>query len=247
MRRAIALTLVLLFGAPLVADAQMTYRLRGVVRDNSGKPVEGARVRVEALNGFRGEQFVGQREFATTTNGKGEWVILGVISGIWAIEATAPEVIPQVILLPINFTNRTPQSARGGSFPWDVFLTVRRTTNERLTAAAAAATARRADEAVQVIGTLAAETDPEVVCAAGELALMVRQFGLANALFTQIAKTDPKNSCATVGMASSALMQNDFDRAAKMMWAAIDLVPREQRPAFGAAVKDLQQIAGTNQ
>ena len=39
-------------------------------------------------------------------------------------------------------------------------------------------------------------------------------------------------------------MQNDFDTAAKFLWAAIDAVPRKQRAALGAAVKDLQGIAG---
>jgi hypothetical protein len=39
-------------------------------------------------------------------------------------------------------------------------------------------------------------------------------------------------------------MQNDFDTAARMLWAASDLVPRDQRAAFGAAIKDLQGITG---
>jgi len=40
-------------------------------------------------------------------------------------------------------------------------------------------------------------------------------------------------------------MLNNFDRAATMLFKAIHLVPRvprERRPALGAAVKDLQQI-----
>ena len=46
-------------------------------------------------------------------------------------------------------------------------------------------------------------------------------------------------------MASAALMQNDFDTAAKMLWIAVDLAPRDQRAALGAAFKDLQQITST--
>lgn len=223
----------------------MTCRVRGTMHDNEGKPVANANVRVAALIGFRGEQFVGQKEFVTTANAKGEWVVLGLTSGIWAVEATAPEVIPQVVLLPINFTNRKPQSAQGGSSSWDLPLRVRRTTHVGLTTAAAAATAHRTDEATAVIGGLAGESDPEVLCAAGELALLVRQNGLANAIFTQVLETQPKHACATLGAASTALMQNDLDAASKMLWAAIDLAPREQPPALGAAVKDLQTISGT--
>ena len=230
---------------PAGAAAQMTYRLRGVVKDDSGTAVAGVKVRAEALTGFRGEQFVGQKEFETTTNAKGEWTILGLTSGIWAFEATAPELIPQVVLLPINFTNRKPQSGAGGAFPWELPLSVRRIKHAGLVTATNAAVGRRADEAVNAIGALLTETDAEVLCAAGELALLVRQNGLGRAIFEQVLKQQPKHTCATVGLASAALMQNDFDTAAKMLWAAIELAPREQRPAFGAAVKDLQQIAST--
>ena len=122
---------------------------------------------------------------------------------------------------------------------------VRRSTNGGLVKAAAAATARRGDEALALIGGLAAETDPDVLCAAGELALLVRHNGLARALFAQVLDKQAKHGCATLGMASAALLQNNLDVASKMLWAAIDLAPREQRAALGAAVKDLQQISGT--
>lgn len=68
--------------------SQMTCHVRGTVHDNEGKPVANANVRVAALIGFRGEQFVGQKEFVTTANAKGEWVVLGLTPGIWAVEAT---------------------------------------------------------------------------------------------------------------------------------------------------------------
>jgi hypothetical protein len=226
------------------ASAQMTYRLKGTVKDNTGKTVEGATVRAEALIGFRGEQFVGQRDFQTTTNAKGEWTILGLTSGIWAFEASAPEMVPQSIVLPINFTNRKPQSATGGSFSWDLPMQVRRTTHAHLNTAATAAMTKRTDEAVAAVGAVASEKDADLLCSAGEVALFVRQHGLARAVFDQLVKHDARNACGTRGLASAALMQNDLDVASKMLWSAIDLLPRDQRPAYGAAVKDLQQISG---
>ena len=247
MRTTLALLVTCLLALTLTTTAQMAYRVKGTVKDNDGKPVAGAQVRAEALIGFRGEQFAGQKEFATTTNARGEWTLLGLTSGLWAFEATAAEVVPQVIVLPINFTNRKPQSATGGSFPWDLPMTVRRTTHPGLTAAATAAMAGKIDDTVASVGGMAADPDADLLCAAGEVALLVRQHGLAGAIFEQIIKQHPKHACGVRGLASSALMRNDLDTAAKMLWNAIDLVPRDQRPALGAAVKDLQAVTGTKQ
>jgi len=247
MMRVFSLVMAAMLAQSIAASAQMTYRLKGVVRDNEGKVVEGVRVRGEALIGFRGEQFVGQKEFSSTTNAKGEWNMLGLTSGIWAFEATGPDLIPQVVLLPINFTNRKPQSGQGGAFSWDLPLWVRRFKQEALVTAAKAAAARQTSDAIAAISSVTAEKDPEVLCAAGELALLVRHNGLARAIFEQILKAEPKHPCATLGMSSSALMQNNYDLAAKMLWEAVDLVPQPQRAALGAAIKDLQQITGTRQ
>jgi hypothetical protein len=244
MLKTFALVLLIVLATAIRFDAQMTYRLRGTVKDNDGKPVAGASVRAEALTGFRGEQFVGQKEFATKTNDHGEWTILGLTSGIWAFEATGDNVVPQVVLQPINFTSRKPQGITGNSFSWALPLTVRRTTHASLNTAAAAATEGRVVDAVTSVGVVASETDPDLLCSAGEVALLVRQHGLAGAIFEQVLKQHAKHGCAMRGRGSAALMQNDFDTAAKMLWAAIDLLPREQRAALGAAVKDLQGITG---
>jgi hypothetical protein len=245
LKRAMSLGLMLTVLVPAWSTAQMTYRLKGTVKDHEGKPVEGAKVRAEALIGFRGEQFVGQKEFETTTNARGEWTILGLTSGLWTFEASAPELVPQAIVLPINFTNRKPQSAAGGSFSWELPMTLRRTTHQQLQSAGAAAAAKRTEEAVATIGLIAGDKDPDVLCSAGEAALFVRQHGLARAVFEQVVKRDAKHGCATRGLASAAMMQSDLDRAARMLWTVLDLLPRDQRPAYGAALKDLQQITGT--
>ena len=60
LRRILAFA-ILVVTLPLARHAQMTYRLKGTVKDSDGKPVSGARVRADALTGFRGEQFVGQK------------------------------------------------------------------------------------------------------------------------------------------------------------------------------------------
>jgi hypothetical protein len=239
-KAAILLALVLALGGS--AAAQMSYRLKGTVKDDKGAPVAGARVRAEAIQGFRGEQFVGQKEFATRTNEKGEWSILGLTAGIWVFEATAPNLMPHVVVLPVQYTSRKPQSATGGQLSWDLPMTERNTTNEMLKKAAEAAVAGRSDEAVSLAGRTTEEKDPDTLCAAGHVALLVRQHGLAGVLFRQAATLDKKHACASLGLASAALMQGDVIGGSKLLWSARDLAAPTERRALAAAITDLQQI-----
>ena len=208
MSRATLLFLAVVFLAT-DAFAQTSYRLKGTVKDEKGAAVSGARIRAEALSGFRGEQFVGQKEFAVTSNDKGEWTILGLTSGIWTFEATAPGLAPNVIVLPVQYTQRKMQSATGGQLAWDLPMTLVRSSNAMLQRASEAAAAGRADEAVSLAGGLAEEKDLDAVCGGGQVALLLRQDGLAGALFRQAAKLDPKSSCASLGLSSTALMRGD--------------------------------------
>ena len=51
-------------------------RLTGKVLTDTGAPMTDADVRVEAMFGFAGGDFLGQRTFAARTNAKGEWALL---------------------------------------------------------------------------------------------------------------------------------------------------------------------------
>jgi hypothetical protein len=226
------------------AAAQTSYRLKGTVKDEKGAAVAGARVRAEAIQGFRGEQFVGQKEFATTTNEKGEWNILGLTAGMWTFEATAPGLTPQVIVIPIQYTNRKMVSAIGGQLSWDLPMTITHTSHALLKSAIEAAAAGRSDEAISLTGGVAEDQDLEVVCGGGQIALLLRQHGLAAAMFRHIAAREPKHACAALGQSSAALMQGDVVNGGKLLWAARDLAPQNQRRALAAAITDLQQISG---
>lgn len=243
-RDALLLACCLLMATAHPAPAQTSYRLKGTVKDETGAAVSGARVRAEALAGFRGEQFVGQKEFAVTTNGKGEWIILGLTSGIWSFAATAPGLTPNVIVLPVNYTQRKMQSATGGQLPWDLPMTVAHTSHAMLKSATEAAMAGRGDEAVSLAGGVAEDKDPEVLCGGGQVALLQRSDGLARALFQQIARLEPKHPCASLGLSSAALMRGDVVGAGKLLWDARDAVSQGQRRALAAAVTDLQQVSG---
>jgi hypothetical protein len=238
---------VLSFAFALIAtpaSAQTSYRLKGTLKDDKGAPIAGGRVRAEALQGFRGEQFVGQKKFSVTSNDKGEWTILGLTSGMWAFDATAPGLAPQVIVLPVQYTNRKMQSATGGQLPWELPMTLLRSDNASVQTASEAAVTGRTDEAIGLAGMLARDQDSAIVCSAGHVAMLVRQHGLAQVLFQQILTRDPKHACGMLGLSSATLMQNDIVAAGKRLWDARDVVPQNQRRALAAAISDLQQMTG---
>jgi hypothetical protein len=239
----IALVGTLVFGTA-AAEAQMAHRVRGTVKSISGTPVPDARVRVEALAGFRGEQFAGQKHFDATTNARGDWTMLGLTSGVWVFEASAPGFLPQVMVLTIELVTRKPISAVGNALRWQLPLTLEPDADrDALAEAAAAALAGELATAVTRIGIAAGEaTTAEELVAAGELALLVRQIGLAEAVFGQALEKAPAHPRAMVGMASAALMQLNWDVASKRFWAARDLVARELRPALASVISDLQQV-----
>ncbi len=83
-------------------SAQPLDRLTGKVFDAAGAAVPDADVRVEAMFGFAGGDFLGQRTFAARTNAKGEWALLAFKAGIWVFDAAAPGRLPDSIALPFN-------------------------------------------------------------------------------------------------------------------------------------------------
>src|SRR5438552_16192734 len=91
-----------LVAAALTVAAQPLDRLTGRVVTDGGAPVADADVRVEAMFGFAGGDFLGQRTFATRTNAKGEWALLAFKAGIWVFDAAVPGRLPDTVALPFN-------------------------------------------------------------------------------------------------------------------------------------------------
>lgn len=240
--RAVGLAVALLMTLSASATAQTGYRIRGAVKDDAGAPVAGAKVRVEAVHGFRGEPFSGARQFETKTNDKGEWNLLGLTSGIWVFEATAEGVAPHVIALPVQLTSRETRTSQTGALNWQVPLTVRRTKNEHLLKASAAAMAGDAAGAANALAPLQKEPDNETLCAAGEIAILIRQTGLADAIFREVSGRDAKNGCGLLGQASIAFMTRQFERAGKLVYDARENLPKPIHGAISAAIADLQRL-----
>ena len=71
---------VLAFGLAVAAAAQTTGMVKGLVRDDKGQPVEGAKITIEFAEGVNRKQ-------ETKTNKKGEFVQIGLQSGSYKITA----------------------------------------------------------------------------------------------------------------------------------------------------------------
>ena len=54
-------------------DAQPLERISGRVVNGRGEPMKDALVRIEAIFGFAGSDFLGQRTFSTRSDAKGGW------------------------------------------------------------------------------------------------------------------------------------------------------------------------------
>jgi tetratricopeptide (TPR) repeat protein len=72
--------LITALAAAVPAFAQSTGMVKGVVTDDKGQPIEGAKITIE-MNGGTG------RKFETKTNKKGEYIQIGLASGSYKIVA----------------------------------------------------------------------------------------------------------------------------------------------------------------
>src|SRR5580765_9108440 len=96
-----AVACLALLGSGTLA-AQPLDRLSGKVMTAAGAPLADPDIRVEAMFGFAGGDFFGQRTFAARTNAKGDWALLAFKAGIWVFDAEAPGRLPDSIALPFN-------------------------------------------------------------------------------------------------------------------------------------------------
>lgn len=235
---------VAVIGSAVSAGAQTALRLRGQTHSTAGTAVT-ASIELEAVYGFRGLEFVGQKTFKARSNDRGQWSVLGVTSGAWVFAAHAPAYLPQVVLLPVQFTQKNPASAVGGQVPWEVgFDLAPRDAYPALGAAADAALAGRRSELARHLAAVFETADADTLVAAGEIALYARDSGLARAIFERAIATAPTNGRAHLGLASAAMLEGAWDRASKTLWTARErgVSPKLAR-AVGAAITELQRIA----
>lgn len=244
-RAAVMLVALLAFFQAGGVHAQMSHRLKGSIRSDAGAPIVGATIRADVLSGFRGEPFAGQKEHRITSVEKGEWNMPGIEAGLWLFSTSAPDMLPAVIILPVKFSQRQQVSAIGNSLTWPLPLWATPLGDHpMLKVSAELLAAGKKEEAGQALTVaLGPEVPSATRVAAGEMALLVQQASLARTIFQMVLQADPKHPRALMGAASAALLGRDWETAGKMLWAARDLAPREQRPALASAIADLQGIS----
>lgn len=236
---------ILVAGIAAPAHAQMAHRLKGALRTTAGAPLPGGSIRADNLSGFRGEQFVGQKDHATTPNEKGEWNITGIEAGLWLFTATAPEMVPAAMIVPVKFAQRQQVSAVGNSLTWQLPIYAYPIAEHPMLAVAVDLfKAGKKDEATQALTVaLAPDVPIETRVAAGEMSLLVQQASLAKTIFALALQSNPKHPRALLGSAMAALLARDWELAGKLLWDARDLAPRDQRQALASAIDDLRGIA----
>ena len=230
----------------VIGTAEPLLRLRGKVVTTGGDAIAGADLRVEARFGFGGIEFTGQRIYATKTNAKGEWSIIGFTAGIWIFDASAPGQLPHVIALPFNLV--TPAGQGLDTIPtWQPVLRLTPMptgdVGQKLVDAEAAARLGQTDRLTPLLKELGIEGDPEVLTALGHICLLAHDTGTARSFFRQAQNRDPQSFVAAMGMASTALLQQDWDLAARTLGSARTLTGNKAEQSYiTAAIRDLSKV-----
>lgn len=232
--------------AATIVSAQPLARLKGRVLTPMGAPLA-ANVRAEALFGFLGGDFAGQRNLSIASDAKGEWALLGFKSGIWMFDAAAPGRLPDAIALPFN-VSVAPASGVAGEVPmWHPILRLAPVadtpTGSLLAEAAEAAFARRPQAVAAALVRVADTSDAGVLVAAGRICLVLRDAAAARPFFRRALDRDPQSFGAALGMASTALMQRDIDAAGRAFGDARDrTTDKDERSYLTAAIADLNKV-----
>jgi hypothetical protein len=225
-----------------------TLRIRGQVLAEGGAPLANAQIKTDAIRGPQGAQFVAQKHFSVRTGRNGEWSLLGVTRGLWILEVTALDHLPHVVVVPIAWMLRPEPAA------WDTSLALLPATTVAPSSGGAAAqqvleAAMRAQDGQKLaamdllrrLGETALE--PAALCAAGDVALLIREPALARDFFDKAASARGDLYRAHLGVASASMMLFDFDRAMKAYAAARSATGNKRlERMLSGTIRDLQQI-----
>jgi len=234
------------FSGLCVLSAQPLDRISGRVTSERGEPLKDADVRIEALFGFAGGDYLGQRTFATRADAKGGFALLGFKSGIWVFDAAAPGHVPDVIALPFYLVS--PQgNGIAGAVP--ISHPILRPSplpdgdiGQDLARAAEAARQGRYERVTPLLSRLANSNDANVLTAAGRICLLMRDPTVALPLFRRALERDPASFRAALGLGSAALMQRNIDVAAKAFSEARNLTKdKDERSYLSAAISELNK------
>jgi hypothetical protein len=225
-------------------DAQSALRIRGTT--TAGGTGVAATVEAEAVHGFRGGQFAGQRTFSVRSSRDGKWTILGITAGAWVFGAHTPSHFPQVAGVPVQFAQRNPASAVGGQAPWEMaFELVPREAHPALASVANDVLNGTRVPLAERFASLFETASPDALVVAGEMALYARDTAVARALFQQALGHAPGLARAHLGLATAALVEGFWENAAQSYWTARDKgLPPMMAKTVGAAIAEFQKLGG---
>jgi hypothetical protein len=225
-------------------SAQPLDRLTGRVRTSDARPARDAEVRIEAIFGFAGGDYLGQRTFTARTDPKGAWAVLGVKAGIWVFDASLPGHVPDVVALPYNLVSPAGAGLAGVVPVWHPILKPTPLppgdSGQILADAIAAARASRPERVAPLLARLSDTADAAVLDAAGRICLVMRDATVARPFFRRARDRDSMSFRAALGMGSTALMQRDVDAAARAFSEARALTKdKDEQSYLSAAILDL--------
>lgn len=229
-----------------VLHAQPLDRISGRVTTEHGDPIKDAEVRVEAIFGFAGGDYLGQRTFSTRADAKGGWALLGFKSGIWVFDAAVGGTVPDVVALPYYLVSPAGSGIANVLPIWHPVLRPSPLPDGEigrlLAEATDAARAGRPERVTPLLSRIADSNDAGVLTAAGRICLLMRDPTVALPLFRRALERDPTSFRAALGMGSSALMQRNVDAAAKAFGDARNLTKdKDERSYLSAAISELNK------
>jgi tetratricopeptide (TPR) repeat protein len=211
------LTLAIVLGAAATAAAQS--QVRGKVVDANGKPVEGARVQIQAQGIARGAE--------TKTDRNGDFLQVGLPSGAYNVTVSKDGVGAQT--LTANITQGRPVNLQFQLTPASGLSEADKKAMAQMAAEGQAALdamkAGRDDEAIAGFVSLTSKIPNcgECFYNLGTLYTKKQQYAEAEAAFKKTVEINPSNGDAYTGLANIYNAQKKFDLAAAASAKAAEL------------------------
>ncbi len=245
--RLMSATVIVCLAASTALAQQPVSRLKGRVVTADGAPIANAEVRAEAIFGSAAGTFAGQRTFSERTNAKGEWSIMGIAPGVWVFDVIAPGDLPESVALPVRLLTASGPNAGGQLLLWQLILKPlpppAGEPGTTLIKALDEARAGRTDEVRTLLARVSEDADADYLAGAGRIAMLARDMPLARTLFLHALERDPSSYRAALGVASTFLLQRDFDSASRAFDATRSRThDKDEQKFLTSAIGDLATI-----
>lgn len=204
---------VLLTAALAGNAAAQVGRVSGVVKDDRGRPIQGASVTAENSN-------VGPSSLTATTDDKGRFTFIGLRAGVWRFTANAPEHSTNSGEMPVRIGSPNPPVSfvlsRNSPEPSSALgnITVK-DLQARLASADALFNEEKWDDAVAAYRSIMARS-PALSVIHLQIAAAYRNkkdYGAAMAAYNALLSVDSGNEKATIGISATLLDSGDAEGA----------------------------------